>query len=208
MGRPLSALDRESRITYRPKAHSSVPSVPSVQSVRFSLWWIITDQSPASQPTVRFVTPLTKEDVHVNQVDLSSDKNDEEEEWPKEEVMCGRVDTRSSKRSKDDERETRKHTRKSEGRKSRGEEKTSSKADAKLAGTPLAMRDTPSARPETRTDEDRRGFGTSVKTGVRPGHQGRSHQTSQGSTPCSDADGRTEDVGTFYHFLVSNRKTA
>ncbi|OAE22840.1 hypothetical protein AXG93_2100s1000 [Marchantia polymorpha subsp. ruderalis] len=67
--------------------------------------------------------------------------------------MCGRVETRSSKRSKDDERDTRRHSRKSKGRKSRGEEKASSKADARSAATSLAMRDTPSARPEKRTDE-------------------------------------------------------
>ncbi|OAE19139.1 hypothetical protein AXG93_2062s1500 [Marchantia polymorpha subsp. ruderalis] len=51
------------------------------------------DQPLASRPTVRFVMPPAKEEVQVNQVDLSSDKNDEEEEWPEEEVMCGRVET-------------------------------------------------------------------------------------------------------------------
>ncbi|OAE26914.1 hypothetical protein AXG93_694s1000 [Marchantia polymorpha subsp. ruderalis] len=43
------------------------------------------------------------------------------------------VETRSSKRSKNDERETRKHGRKSKGRKSGGEEKVSSRVDAKSA---------------------------------------------------------------------------
>ncbi|OAE35117.1 hypothetical protein AXG93_2682s1000 [Marchantia polymorpha subsp. ruderalis] len=68
--------------------------------------------------------------------------------------MCGRVETRSPKRSKGNERDTRRHSRKSKGWKSRGEEKASSKADARSVGRPSAMRDTPSARPKTRTNEE------------------------------------------------------
>ncbi|OAE25184.1 hypothetical protein AXG93_4207s1010 [Marchantia polymorpha subsp. ruderalis] len=112
------------------------------------------DQSPANRPTVRFVTPPAKENVQINQVDASSDKNDEEEEWPEEEVMCGRVETRSSKRSKDDERDNRKHSRKADDRKGKGEEKSSSRADFRPARRPSAMRETPSARPDTRTEDE------------------------------------------------------
>ncbi|OAE31777.1 hypothetical protein AXG93_3072s1000 [Marchantia polymorpha subsp. ruderalis] len=106
------------------------------------------------QSECAFCDAPAKEDVQVNQVDLSSDKNDEEEEWPEEEVMCGRVETRSSKRSKDDERDNRKHSRKSDDRKTRGEEKASSKADSRSAGRPSAMREPPSAWPDTKTDKE------------------------------------------------------
>ncbi|OAE29015.1 hypothetical protein AXG93_3112s1020 [Marchantia polymorpha subsp. ruderalis] len=86
-------------------------------------------------------------------VHVSSDKNDQEEEWS-EEVMCGRVETRSSKRSKDDERDNRKHSRKPDDRKGKGEEKSSSRADLRPARRPSAMRKTPSSRPDTRTEDE------------------------------------------------------
>lgn len=67
-------------------------------------------------------------------------------------VRQGR-ETRSLKRSKENDKETRKHGRKSLGRKSKGEEKVSSKSDAKSSSTPSAIRKSPSAQPETKADE-------------------------------------------------------
>lgn len=112
------------------------------------------DQPPANRPTVRFVTPPAKEDVQVNQVEASLDKNDEEEEWPAEEVMCGRVETRNLRRSKEEERDNCKHSRKVDDRKGKGEEKTSSRSDLRPPRRPSAMRETPAARTDTLTEDE------------------------------------------------------
>ncbi|OAE24442.1 hypothetical protein AXG93_4443s1010 [Marchantia polymorpha subsp. ruderalis] len=111
-------------------------------------------QPLANRPTVRFVTTPAKEDVQVNQVEASSDKNDEEEEWPAEEVMCGRVETRSSRRSKEEERDNRKHSRKADDRKGKGEEKASSRSDLRPARKPSAIRETPAARTDTQVEDE------------------------------------------------------
>lgn len=52
---------------------------------------------------VRFVTPPTKEGVQVNQVEQWKKKEEKEDEnrWPDEETMVGRVETRSSTRKKE-----------------------------------------------------------------------------------------------------------
>ncbi|OAE26437.1 hypothetical protein AXG93_4643s1000 [Marchantia polymorpha subsp. ruderalis] len=106
------------------------------------------DQPPASRPTVRFVTPPTKDNVQVNQVDLSPDNNKQEEVWPEEEVMCGRVETRSSKRPKENIREVHK----------RDNEVSELLKEALRAKTPSENRKTsvPSANSLTTTREQRR----------------------------------------------------
>ncbi|OAE27280.1 hypothetical protein AXG93_59s1250 [Marchantia polymorpha subsp. ruderalis] len=68
--------------------------------------------------------------------------------------MCGRVETRSSRRSKEEERDTRKHSRKADDRKGKGEEKTSSRSDLRPARRPSAMRETPAARTDTQTEDE------------------------------------------------------
>ncbi|OAE19810.1 hypothetical protein AXG93_4649s1030 [Marchantia polymorpha subsp. ruderalis] len=51
---------------------------------------------PQPRAQVRFITPPPKEDAQVNQVELSPEDKEEESEWPDEETMMGRVESRSS----------------------------------------------------------------------------------------------------------------
>lgn len=112
------------------------------------------DQPPVPRPAVRFVNTPAKEDVQVNQVEVGSDGDDEDEEWPAEEVMCARVETRSSKKSKEQERDTRKHERRTDDRTGKGKEKTSSKSDLRPARKASATREAPAVRPQTAVEDE------------------------------------------------------
>ncbi|OAE26977.1 hypothetical protein AXG93_80s1000 [Marchantia polymorpha subsp. ruderalis] len=54
-----------------------------------------------AREAVRFVTPPSKEDAQVYLVKLSSEDKEEDNSWPDEETMIGRVETRSSSRKKE-----------------------------------------------------------------------------------------------------------
>ncbi|OAE29017.1 hypothetical protein AXG93_3112s1040 [Marchantia polymorpha subsp. ruderalis] len=64
----------------------------------------------------RFVTPPGKEDVHVNQVTLSLEKVRPYEAWPSDDVIVGRVETRSSTRRKEATKESSKKEKRAEAR--------------------------------------------------------------------------------------------
>lgn len=50
------------------------------------------NQPRAARAQVRFVTPPPKEDAQVNLVELSPEDKEEDNSWPDEETMVGRVD--------------------------------------------------------------------------------------------------------------------
>lgn len=111
------------------------------------------DQPQAPRPTVRFVTPPNKNDVQVNQVDLSPEKNQEEDVWPKEEVMCGKVETRSAKCLKENLREVHKRGWKTKGRGAKGEKKGARRSDTPILATPSEVGKTPLEKPVAKVDE-------------------------------------------------------
>lgn len=96
------------------------------------------DQPQLPRPAVRFVSTPGKEEVQVNQVELSLDPAEGDEVWPEEEVMCGRVETRSSKRRGEGHEDTRRLERREERRKS----KEVREGQRRRPGTPPAMRNT------------------------------------------------------------------
>ncbi|OAE29766.1 hypothetical protein AXG93_810s1070 [Marchantia polymorpha subsp. ruderalis] len=59
------------------------------------------EQQLATRPSLQFVTSANKDNVHVNQVDLSAETEDQYDVWPKDKVLMGKVETRSATCRKD-----------------------------------------------------------------------------------------------------------
>ncbi|OAE22085.1 hypothetical protein AXG93_3084s1010 [Marchantia polymorpha subsp. ruderalis] len=119
------------------------------------------DQQPALRPTVGFVNPPSKDDVQVNQLTKSSEKVREDEAWPDDEVMVGKVETRSSARHKEAARESSKKDKRSDSRaakeaKSNPKERRNRKLDPPVQKTRVSKEERESSeRSGSNSDEFR-----------------------------------------------------
>ncbi|OAE34472.1 hypothetical protein AXG93_3472s1070 [Marchantia polymorpha subsp. ruderalis] len=89
------------------------------------------NQPRVARQQVRFVTPPPKEDVQVNQVEQCSKEQDDENRWPDEETMVGRVKIRRATRKKESTAEKAKRDKK--GAKKKDSKETESREPKKGA---------------------------------------------------------------------------